>query len=87
MAATESQISAFVSTVTRDLLEAHARSSGIKKGHVVEMALLHYLHALQELPADIVIPPRLVVTRETGNRILRKARRPTKAMRELMRDD
>ena len=62
MATTDVQISAFISAATKDLLEKHARATGLKKGHVVEMALLHHLQALQEIPADVIIPPRLVVS-------------------------
>jgi hypothetical protein len=43
---------------------------------------------LQELPADVIVHPRLVVSRKSGEAILKKmeADRPTKALRELMRD-
>lgn len=90
MPGTEVQISAFVSAATKDLLERHTRASGVKKGHVVEMALLHYLRALEELPSDLVVPPRIVVSRESGDAVLRRLgsrSRPTKAMRELIRGD
>ncbi len=33
----------------------------MKKGYLVEEALLHHLQALQELPADILIATRIVV--------------------------
>jgi hypothetical protein len=36
----------------------------VKKGHVVELALRHHLEALQELPADVEVHPKLVVTRK-----------------------
>jgi len=84
----EIQISAVVSSTTKELLERHTRASGIKKGHLVEQALLHHLQALQELPAEVIIHPRLVVTRQAGAAILKKIEggRPTPALRELMRD-
>ncbi|MGH8675787.1 MAG: hypothetical protein ACREVG_15945 [Burkholderiales bacterium] len=84
----ETQISAQVSRTTRELLERRVRATGVKKGYLVEQALQHYLVALEQLPADVVIQPRLVVTRASGDRILRKIRtaRPTKALRRLMRD-
>ena len=88
MAQTETQISAFVSIATRDLLEKHARATGEKKAHVVEMALLHHLQALQQLPADVIIPPRLVLSKDEGRKLLRRLarpRRPNRRMRELMR--
>ena len=84
----EIQISAVVSRATRDLLERYARATGVKKGHLVEQALQHHLRALEELPADFILHPRVVVTRESGELILRKIRsgKPTKALRDLMRD-
>ena len=88
MASEEIQISAVVSRATRDLLERYARATGVKKGHLVEQALQHHLRALEELPADVVLHPRIVVSRKSGELILRKIRsgKPTKALRDLMRD-
>ena len=84
----ESQISALVSPATRELLERHVRASGVKKGHLVEQALRHHLQALQELPADVVIHPKLVVTRKSGEAILKQIAKgkPAPALRGLMRD-
>ena len=84
----ETQISALVSRTTKELLERHVRSTGVKKGHVVEQALRHHLQALQELPADIVIHPTLVVTRKSGEAILKQIAKgkTAAALRGLMRD-
>lgn len=84
----ETQISAVVSQSTRDLLERHVRATGVKKGHLVEQALRHHLQALNELPADVIIHPKIVVTRRSGAAILKKIRtgKATKALRDLMRD-
>ena len=84
----EAQISAVVSQSTRDLLERHVRATGVKKGHLVEQALRHHLQALNELPADVIIHPKIVVTRRSGAAILKKMRtgKATKALRDLMRD-
>lgn len=84
----EIQISAVVSRSTKELLERYARATGVKKGHLVEQALRHHLQALEELPADFVLHPRVVVSKESGETILRKIRsgKPTKALRDLMRD-
>ncbi len=84
----QTQISAFISDTTKSLVEEYADSHGVKKGHLVEEALLHHLQALQTLPADVIIPPRLVVTTESGEAVLarmEKPRRPTKAMRQLFK--
>ena len=83
----DSQISAFISEATKAKVERYAEAHGVKKGHLVEEALLHHLQALLELPADIVIPPRLTVTSASFDDVtaaIRKPRRPTKAMRDLM---
>ena len=60
----------------------------MKKGHLVEQALRHHLQALQELPADVIIRPSLVITRKSGETILKRMEtgKPTRALRELMRD-
>lgn len=84
----ETQISALVSRTTKELLERHVRATGVKKGHLVEQALRHHLQALQELPADVVIHPKLVVTRKSGEAFLKQTAKgkPTAALRGLMRD-
>jgi len=83
----EVQISAEIDATTRDLLERHARATGVKKGFLVQEALRHYLRALDELPADVIVRPRVVVTRKSGAVVLREIRqgKPTKALRDLMR--
>jgi alcohol dehydrogenase class IV len=83
----ETQISAYISEATKQQIERYAEAHGVKKGHLVEEAVLHHLQALRELPADIVIPPRLVVTRASFERVAelaRKPRKPTKGLRDLM---
>ena len=85
MAAT--QISAYISQSTKELVEQYAEAHGVKKGYLVEEALLHHLQALRELPADIVIPPRLVLTPESFDKAVdrvNKPRKPTKALRNLI---
>lgn len=84
----ETQISALVSRTTKELLERHVRATGVKKGHLIEQALRHHLQALQELPADVIVHPKLVVTPKSGKEILEQmeAGKPTKALRDLMRD-
>ena len=84
----ETQISAIVSHSTSELLDRHVRATGVKKGHLVEQALRHHLLALQSLPADLVVHPRLVVTRKSGDAILESLKRgkSTAALRRLMRD-
>ena len=35
------------------MVERYTEARGVKKGHLIEEALLHHLQALRELPADI----------------------------------
>ena len=82
------QISAHLSAPTRELLERYTRATGVKKQHLIEQALLHHLRALQELPADVIVPARMVVSAERGERLLgdlATKRKPNKALRDLMR--
>lgn len=82
------RISAIVSRATRDLLERHVRATGDKKAYLIEQALRHHLQTLEELPADVIVHPKLVVTRRSGEMILKqmKSGRATKALRDLMGD-
>ena len=81
------QISAEVSQTTKELLERYCRSTGIKKGRLVEQAVLHHLTALHNLPAEVIIPPKLVISRKSGKQIIEAITgksEPTKALRDLM---
>ena len=84
---TETQISAYISEETKQEVELYAGAHGIKKGALVEQALLHHLKALRELPADIVIPPRIELSDKSFRIVaerISKPRRPRKALRALM---
>lgn len=83
----DTQISAYISDATKDLVERYAETHGVKKGRLVEEALLHHLRALRELPADMIIPPRLMLSAESFRRVgklVTHPRTPTKALRQLM---
>ena len=84
----DTQISAFISEATKDLVERYADAHGVKKGHLVEQALLHHMQALRELPLDVIIPPRITLTEESFSRVvdlIENPRKPTAAMRALMK--
>jgi hypothetical protein len=55
---------------------------------LIEQALRHHLQVLQALPADVIAHPRLLVTRKSGEAILKQMEtgKPTEALRDLMRD-
>jgi len=83
----ETQISAYISEATKDKVERYAEAHGVKKGNLVEEALLHHLQALRELPADVVIPPRIIVTADSFEKVgalVKEPRKPSKALRDLM---
>lgn len=83
----DTQISAYISDTTREEVERYVEAHGLKKGNLVEEALLHHLQALRELPQDIVIPPRIRVSRRSFERVadlVQNPRKPTKALDELM---
>jgi hypothetical protein len=80
------QISAYISGTTKEQVEKYSQAHGVKKGRLIEEALLHHLQALRELPADIIIPPRLTVTSEsfkTITALVKKPRKSTKALKDL----
>ena len=89
MASPSTQVSAMISPETKERLERYARAHGLKKGYLIETALLHHISALESLPADVVVPPRLVVGRKTGEAIMEriaKSGEPTAEMKELFDD-
>lgn len=83
----KTKISVLISDATKRKLERYVQARGVKQSHVVEQALLHHLQALRELPPDVVIPPRLTVTAGSFAEVatvLKKPRRPTRALRDLV---
>ena len=79
----EIQISAVVSSTTQMLLDKFVRATGIKKGRLLEEALLHHLRALDALPPDIIAPPRLVVSRRSGREAITRMTQPPKPAKRL----
>ena len=83
------QISAHISATLKERMERHVRAHGTTRAHLVEQALEHHLQALEELPADIIVPARVVLTTESAARVRNQIERPpkpTKAMRKLFDD-
>jgi hypothetical protein len=90
MAVPNTQVSAMISPETKERLERYARAHGLKKGYLIEAALLHHISALEALPADVIVPPRLVVPRKTGEAMLERMAEPgepTPAMKTLFADE
>jgi len=83
------QISAFVSAETKARLDAYVREHGVKRSYLIERALQHHLAALEEIPADVVIPPAVVASRASGVKLaemLENPPPPTDAMKALAND-
>lgn len=79
-----------IADTTRERLERFARQHGVKKSHLIETAILHHLAALEELPADVVVPPVITLSRERGAEVARRIERagpPTPAMKALFDGD
>ena len=62
---------------------------GVKKAYLIEEALQHHLQALREIPEDLIIPSRLVLTEKAMAEIaerLAEAGLPTEALKALFRE-
>ncbi len=84
------QVSAVISRSTKDLLDRYVAESGMKKTRVIEDALRYHLRALDEIPTEFMIPPRVVLTRESAERVLRELEstaESTPALRALLKAD
>jgi len=86
---TTTQISAYISEETKAEIEAYVKRRGVKKAYLIEEALQHHLQALREIPEDLVIPSRLVLTREAISQITERIEgksKPTEALKALFRE-
>ena len=84
-----SRISAHVPLTLKERIERYVRMSGVTRAHLIEQALLHHLQALEELPPDAIVPARLVLTRNSAERVrdrLSHPPAPTEAMQRLFDD-
>ena len=82
------QVSAQISEEAKRRLDQYSRETGVKKGRIIEDALNSHLDALDELPAEYIVPTRIVVTAESWELILDEIENPsepTPALREMMR--
>ncbi len=84
------QISAIISDETKERLEKYARANGLKKGYLIETALLHHLEAMENLPQEVIIPANLTVSQEVFADLIalvENPAEPTDAMRALFEHD
>jgi len=85
---TQSQISATISSATKEELDRFTESQGLKKNFVVEQALLFFMAARRELPDEAFVPARIVLEDKDFDRIVAMIERPpapVEALRKLMR--
>ncbi len=83
------QISAHIPDDLKASLDRQARSTGTTRAHLVAEALRHHLQALRELPPDAIVPKRIVLTRESAERVrdlVERPPEPTPAMQRLFDD-
>ncbi|MCK5122520.1 MAG: hypothetical protein KAQ91_11075 [Methylococcales bacterium] len=87
---TATQISAYISEETKAQVEIYSKKSGVKKGFLIEDALLHHLQALKEIPQDIIIPGNITLTDSCMMKladILENPLPPTPGLQDLMQND
>jgi predicted DNA-binding protein len=86
---TNTQVSAYISEETKEQIEAYTKRHGVKKAYLIEEALKHHLQALREIPADLIISSRLVLSNEAMARIAERTaakKQPTEALKALFRE-
>lgn len=85
----ETQISAYISGEAKAALETYVKQRGVKKAYVIEEALLHHLQALREIPEDVIIPARLVISDRSMREVARHLNsdeEPSKDLKALFQD-
>lgn len=83
-----SQVSATISTSTKEKLDRFSEELGLKKNFIVEQALLYFMESRRQLPDEAFIPTRLTLESKSFDELLAKLEsRPelTDELRELMR--
>ncbi len=83
----KTQISAHISEGTKSKLDHISQTRGMRKAFVMEQALLYHLRALEELPEEAFLPPRLVLSQNSFGQLIEfigNPPLPTKTMQELM---
>jgi uncharacterized protein (DUF1778 family) len=87
MSAANAQVSATISTTTKEKLDRFTEELGLKKNFVVEQALLYFMESRRTLPDEAFVPTRIVLDDASFDRlaaILDAPATPTDALRELM---
>ena len=85
----ETQISAYISDDTKAELETYAKQHGMKKARVIEDALAHHLQALREIPNDVIIPAKLLLSEQSFADVLKHIdddEKPSTELKVLLKD-
>ena len=88
MTSRQAQVSATISSTTKEKLDRFTEELGLRKNFVVEQALLYFMEARRELPDEALIPTRIVLDDQSFARLaalLESPPQPTPALGELMR--
>lgn len=83
------QVSAYISEETKARLERFVRRTGQTRARLIEEALLQHLQALEELPADVIVPARLVLDAPSAERVrdmIARPPEPTESLKRLFDD-
>ncbi len=89
MSTSNAQVSATISTTTKERLDRFTEELGLKKNFVVEQALLFFMESRRELPDEAFIPARIVLDDDAYDGLVARLEAqpaPTAALLELMRD-
>ncbi|HHC25408.1 MAG TPA: hypothetical protein ENK58_08385 [Desulfobacterales bacterium] len=90
IASQQIQVSTRVSPETRRMMDEYVRAGGEKEAILIETALLHHLQALTELPEYMIVPPRILVSEDSGRMIMESLDNPpepTDAMKSLFNNE
>jgi predicted DNA-binding protein len=79
------QVSAHISEETKARLERFARRTGQTRARLIEDALQQHLQALEELPADAIVPARIVLSEQSAGRVREMIARPPASTEEMKR--
>jgi predicted DNA-binding protein len=79
------QVSAHISEETKARLERFVRRTGQTRARLIEDALLQHLQALEELPADAIVPARIVLSDASADRVREMIARPPEPTEDLKR--
>ncbi len=83
------QVSAHISEETKARLERFVRRTGQTRARLIEDALLQHLQALEELPADAIVPARIVLSPRSAEGVrdmIARPPEPTEDMKRLFDD-